>query len=71
MLTWSYIDAILTPDGSYRVNLWEKLEEVEPESWDEFTELFSRQVVASKPLKPRPENKPAKQQAIKSNNSAV
>lgn len=49
-----------------RVNLWEKLEEVAPESWDEFTELFSRQVVTAKPLKQKPENKRAKQQAIKS-----
>ena len=47
-------------------NLWEKLEEVTPESWDEFSDLFSRQVVAAKPVKPKSESKPVKQQAVKS-----
>lgn len=47
--------------------LWDKLEEIEPESWDEFTDLFSRQVVAAKPVKPKAESKPVKQQTVKSN----
>ena len=52
--------------GYDRDNLWEKLEEITPESWDEFSDLFSRQVIAAKPLKPKTENRPVKQQTIKS-----
>ena len=46
--------------------LWEKLEEIAPDSWDDFADLFSRQVVAAKPVKPKTESKPAKQQTVKS-----
>lgn len=49
-------------------NLWGKLEEVTPENWDDFSDLFSRQVVAAKPVKPKAESKPLKQQPIKSKN---
>ena len=49
-----------------RTNLWEKLEEIAPDNWDEFSELFSRQIVVAKPVKPKSENKPAKQQTVKS-----
>jgi len=49
-----------------RENLWEKLEEITPDSWDEFSDLFSRHVVAAKPQKPKAENRPIKQQTIKS-----
>lgn len=47
-------------------NLWKDLEEVAPDSWDDFADLFSRQVVAAKPVKPKTENKPVKQQTVKS-----
>jgi len=46
-------------------NLWDKLEEITPDSWDEFSDLFSRHVVAAKPQKPKTENRPVKQQIIK------
>lgn len=46
--------------------LWDKLEEIAPDSWDDFADLFSRQVVAAKPVKPKAESKPVKQQTIKS-----
>lgn len=47
-------------------SLWDKLEEIAPDSWDDFTDLFSRQVVVAKPVKPKVENKPVKQQTVKS-----
>lgn len=47
-------------------NLWEKLEEIPPDSWDEFSDLFSRAPVAAKPVKAKTE-KTAKQQTVKSN----
>jgi hypothetical protein len=51
----------------YSGTLWDKLEEVLPDSWDEFSDLFSRQPVQTKAIKPKTEsNKPVKQQAIKS-----
>jgi hypothetical protein len=31
--------------------LWNKLEEVDLESWDDFSELFTRHVVFGKPVK--------------------
>lgn len=46
--------------------LWDKLEEIAPESWDDFSDLFSRQVVVAKPVKPKTESKPVKQQTVKS-----
>ncbi len=46
--------------------LWDKLEEIAPESWDDFSDLFSRQVVVAKPVKPKAESKPMKQQTVKS-----
>jgi hypothetical protein len=42
------------------------LEEIAPESWDDFSDLFSRQVVVAKPVKPKTESKPVKQQTVKS-----
>lgn len=55
-----------TKDPDPAENLWEKLEEIVPDSWDEFSDLFSRQVVPTKAVKPKAQgNKPAKQQAIK------
>jgi hypothetical protein len=42
------------------------LEEIAPESWDDFSDLFSRQVVVAKPVKPKAESKPVKQQTVKS-----
>lgn len=47
-------------------NLWEKLEEIPPENWDDFSDLFSRAPVAAKPVKAKTE-KSTKQQTVKSN----
>ena len=44
--------------------LWETLDELEIESWDDFTTLFSRQVVEKKPKK-AVEEKPVKVQSMK------
>lgn len=52
-------------------SLWEKLEEIAPDSWDDFADLFSRQVVAAKPVKPKTESKPVKQQTVKSTHNFV
>ncbi|CAL8124173.1 unnamed protein product [Orchesella dallaii] len=37
-----------TTDGPKKEKLWEKLEEIQVESWEDFTELFGRQVVERK-----------------------
>lgn len=37
--------------------MWEKLEEVSVGSWDDFTKLFSRQVIERKELKAKKEDK--------------
>jgi len=50
--------------GEPEVKLWEKLEELPVENWDDFTTLFSRQVVEKKVVK-KVEDKPVKQQSIK------
>ncbi|XP_032792017.2 formin-2 isoform X2 [Daphnia magna] len=46
-------------------SLWDGLEEIAPDNWDDFSDLFSRQVVVAKPVKPKAETKPVKQQTVK------
>lgn len=46
-------------------SFWGKLKEATVENWDEFTTLFSRQVIEKKPSQKNKQAKPAKQQTVK------